>query len=252
MDRNKESKSARALKYEACFAYSEGALSITPGAWHIFAWNHFTKRTANCVGRLVKKGERILIVGIGRGDILPYVWLEQDIPKIGIDVNKKFLLDSKEYCDVIMASASHLPIRECTIHLIFFDLVLHHLKGQRNLEVSLNEANRVLVNWGQLIAIEPNSLNPSGFLMNMINIFHLYSLLFGGSNFEYAISPKEIKTLLSDFSSLEIRVLTFVHPRLPISIQRYILKKEKILSKKFGYFAWMLMITARKAKKGET
>ena len=177
-----------------------------------------------------------MIVGVGARGILTYGAVE-DVQKIGINVNKRFLLHFKEYGDTILASASHLPLKEGVIDLVLFELVLHHLKGQRSLEVSLREAQRVLVNGGRLIAIEPSSLNPSGFLMNVINVFHLYSRLFGGSNYEYALSPKEIKTQLSAFSGVKIKALTFLHPRLPVSLQRFILKYEGFLMKRLAYFA---------------
>lgn len=239
-------KEGKESKYEASFAYSKGALDITPKSWHNFAFNNLREKTINYMNRVVGERERILIFGVGAGDILPYVGWGQEILKIGIDINKRSLKHSKKYCDVVLASASHVPIRDNSIDLVFFDLVLHHLKGQRILGVSLKEAYRVLINEGRLIAIEPSSLNPSGFLMNVINMFHFYSKLFGGSNYEYALSPKAIKIQLSNFSSVEIKPLTFLHPRLPLSMQRFILKNGKALEKRLAYFAWMFLITAYK------
>lgn len=175
--------------------------------------------------------------------------LEQNVLKVGIDINKSFLLHSKEYCNVVLASASHLPLKDASIDLVFFDLVLHHLKGQQILGVSMKEVHKVLVDGGILIAIEPSSLNPSGFLMNAINMFHLYSRLFGGSSYEYALSPKEIRALLSDFYSVEIKALTFLHPRLPVYLQRFILKYERSLMKWLRIFAWIFLITAHNCRR---
>lgn len=241
---------SKALKYEARFAYSKGILNVTPRSWHNFAWRHLRNRMMNHVSYSVGEKERILIVGVGTGGIMSYVKLGQNVQKIGIDVNEVFLSHLKKSFDTVLASASHLPLREGVIDLVFFELVLHHLKGQQILEVSLREANRVLVNGGRTFAVEPSSLNPSGFLMNLINMFHLYSRLFGGSNYEYALSPKELKTLFCDFSGVKIEALTFLHPRFPISLQRFILKYERFLMNRLAYFAWMFLITAYKQMRG--
>jgi ubiquinone/menaquinone biosynthesis C-methylase UbiE len=232
--------------YEASFDYSKGAFYATPRSWKSFAWSHLGKRMADLVVSLVKERKRILYVGVGSGSSLSNVGQEYGIQKIGIDINKKFLRDSREDCDVILASALHLPLKECSIDLAFFELVLHHLKGQRCVEGSMKEAYRVLVNRGKLIAVEPNSMNPSGFLMNLVNTFHLYSAVSGGSNYEFALTPKEIRTVLSDFSCIEIIAFSYLHPRFPLSVQRSILRNEGFLNKRFAYFAWMLLIVACK------
>jgi SAM-dependent methyltransferase len=198
------------------------------------------------MNRLIDETDRVLIIGIGRGDILPYLGRGQKALKIGIDINKKFLQRSKSYCDIVLASAPYLPIKKDSIDLVFFDLVLHHLKGQRNLKASLKEAHRSLLVGGKLIAIEPNSLNLSGLLLNVINRFHLYSHLFGGSNYEYALSPKEINAVLSDFRSIKIEALTLLNPRFPLFIQRYIMKRETFLLRKLTWFAWLFLIIASK------
>ena len=90
-------------------------------------------------------------------------------------------------------------------------------------------------------------MNPSGFLLNAINKFHFYSRLFGGSNYEYALSPKDIRNAFSDFSEVTIKALTFLNPRLPVPVQRIILNHEKFLSRIVAQFAWIILITACKS-----
>lgn len=238
-----EGKEAR---YESSFKGSRGALDITPRSWFTFAWDNLRRRTVSYMNRIVTEIGPVLVVGVGTGDILPHIWQTREVLKIGIDVNKEVLEQSKEYCDPVLASASQLPVRRNSIHLVFFDLVLHHLKGQKTLGACTRETHRVLVRKGKIVAIEPNSLNFSGLLMNVINTFHMYSMLFGGSSYEYALSTKEIRNLLSDHFEPRIGALTLLHPRFPMFMQRFILKNERFLLRKFAYFAWMFLITAQK------
>ena len=240
MNESKESE------YEARFDYSKGVIGATPGSWKVSAWNQLNKRTTELVGRLAKGSKRVLIVGVGSGGSLSNYGQESVVQKLGIDINRKFLLNSRKKCEPILASALHLPLKEESIDLVFFELILHHLKGQKSLEGSLKEAYRVLGDKGKLVSVEPNSLNPSGFLMNVINSFHSYSTLLGGSNYEFSLTPKEIRTALSDFSTVEIMAFSYIHPRLPVPVQRSILRHQGFLMKRFAYFAWMLLIMAKK------
>jgi len=235
----------RETRYEALFDDSIRPVPL----WNSWAWNVTRQRTTNYIVHSIGERQRILIIGVGSGGSLrnARVPREHCVQKVGIDIKKKGLLESREYCDPILASASHLPLKGDSFDFVLFEQVLHHLKGQKNLEIALKEAHRTLVNGGKLVAIEPNSLNPSGFLMNIVNTFHLFWVLFGGSNYEFALSPREIRILLSDFCSIDIRALSFLHPRLPLSSQLWILKNERILMKRFSYFAWMLAITAIKS-----
>ena len=60
----------------------------------------------------VQRASRVLIIGVGDGGILPHLRLDDSVQKIGVDVNKNFLIQSKKYCDVVLASASSLPLRD--------------------------------------------------------------------------------------------------------------------------------------------
>jgi SAM-dependent methyltransferase len=242
-----ESKGA---KFERDFKGHKGALDVTPRSWYSMVYDDLRKRTVGYMNRVVSDKETVLIVGVGKGDILPYVWLEQRILKIGIDINEDVLKEAKEFCDTILASASHMPMKRDSTDVVFFDLVLHHLKGQKELRPSLKEAHRVLTDNGKMIAIEPNLLNFSGLLMSIINTFHMYAWLFGGSNYEYALSIKEIRSVLSGLFSSRIAALTLLHPRFPPFVQRFILKNERFLLRKLAFFAWMLLVTAHKVEKG--
>jgi ubiquinone/menaquinone biosynthesis C-methylase UbiE len=236
------------IEYEADFRYLEdqALFAVTPRNWHNFTWEHLRKRTISFLKILTKDARIMLLVGIGPGGASK-LWESDAIMRIGVDINKKWLSVSKEVCHPILASASHLPIKDNSIDVVFFELVLHHLKGQMTLEVPLKEACRAITHYGKILALEPNSLNPSGVLLNFINMFHLYALTFGGSNFEYALSPRELKSSLPAFSHLVTLAFTFLHPRFPLSVQRSILNHESFFMKKFPYFAWMFLFIIKKA-----
>jgi hypothetical protein len=54
-----------------------------------------------------------------------------------------------------------------------------------DLAVPFAERHRVLMPNGRMVAVEPNMMLPSEFLPNLLNVFHLYTSVFGGSNYEY-------------------------------------------------------------------
>jgi ubiquinone/menaquinone biosynthesis C-methylase UbiE len=234
-----------ATSYEANFSYSKGSLAVTPGSWQNFAWFQLRKELAKDVAKITKADNRILIVGVGDGGVLLQMKWKR-VEAIGIDINKKFLRQSKKFCTPIVASASHFPFKDGVVDTVFFELVLHHLKGQMPLELPIKEAYRTLTSKGKVVAIEPNALNPSGFLLNTINQFHLYAKLFGGSNYEFALTPKEIATSLSEFSSTNMEGLSFIHPRFPLTLQNWILKNNSFFKKYFTFFAWILIVIGYK------
>lgn len=239
----------KALKYEKEFSYSHGILNITPQSWYAFAWSFIRKQIVEYMEQLIenKTEQKILIVGVGVGDILPYVWKRKRVFKIGIDINKNFLLKSTRLCYSILASASDIPLRDDTIDVVFFDQVLHHIAGQGTLEKSIKDAHRVLIKNGKFVAMEPSSYNFSGFLLNLINTFHLYHTFFGGSNYEFALSPAKMRKMMLDlFRVVQIRGITFVHRRFPVSLQKFLLRIEKPFLEKIGDFAWYFRLVAIK------
>jgi len=233
-------------QYEAQFSYAKGSLAITPHSWHEHCWGclreEMLKDTSVLLG---DRKNRVLVVGLGDGGILPQLKLKNDIEAVGVDINREFLVKSKDYCDLVVASASHLPIKKDSFDMVFFELVLHHLKGQMNLSIPLGQAYDVLAPNGKVVAVEPNALHPSGFLMNLINVFHSYSRLFGGSDYEYSLTAKELKVALKDFT-VKIDALSFLQPRFPLSVQLWILRNNRFFMKWLSNFAWVFMVVGCK------
>jgi SAM-dependent methyltransferase len=229
--------------YEQEFHYSKGSLDVTPRKWFLLAWDHFRKRIALYMNLLAEKSRVMIIVGVGEAGFLPDV---NKVWTIGMDINRKALEKTDRRIDLIIGSASHLPLKDASVDVVYFELVLHHLKGQMDLAVPLTESHRVLMSNGRMVAIEPNMMHPSGFLLNLLNLFHLYASVFGGSNYEYSLTTKELTVPLSCFSGFEVKALSFYHPRFPLFLHNYIMKREAFLKKHFASFAWMVLVSAVK------
>ena len=229
--------------YEQEFHYSKGSLDVTPRDWFLLAWDHFRKEISLYMNQVTKNSRVIVIVGVGESGFVPDV---SSVQTIGININRKALANADKRLALIVCSASHLPLKDNSVDLVYFELVLHHLKGQMDLAVALTESHRVLMSNGRMVAIEPNMMHPSGFLLNLLNVFHLYASVFGGSNYEYSLTTKELTVPLSCFSGFEVKALSFYHPRFPLFLHNYIMKREDFLKKHFSSFAWMVLVAAVK------
>jgi SAM-dependent methyltransferase len=234
---------SKGVLYEQEFHYSKGSLDVTPRDWFWLAWGHFRREISRCMSEVVKKNCIMVIVGVGESGFVPR---EGSMWTIGIDINRTALAKTDRKIDLVIGSASHLPLKENSVDLVYFELVLHHLKGQMSLSVPFSESYKVLVPHGRMIAVEPNMLHPSGFLLNLLNVFHLYASVFGGSNYEYSLTAKELTVPLSRFSGFEVEALSFYHPRFPLFLQRYIMQRADFLKKHFSSFAWMILVRAVK------
>lgn len=218
----KDSKN-KALKYESEFEYGRGILR-TPRNWISYFWNRYYEKIQPYFNGEIAKCTRIVFIGIGGGDIVPFLNQEDKRKIIGLDVNFKSLISAKEHVAVIMADGSAMPFKCGSVDMVVCNQVLHHMLGQGNLEATIDECYRILKKDGRFVAIEPNSLHPSGALMNMANRFHKYNFLTGGSDYEFAISPFYMRRLLKKkaFSMIESFVVTFSHPRFPIFLQKMV------------------------------
>ncbi|OGW40603.1 MAG: hypothetical protein A2Y97_05110 [Nitrospirae bacterium RBG_13_39_12] len=220
------------LHYESKFEYSKGIIR-TPEKWKNYFWAAYYKKILSSLRSKITKYNRVVFIGIGYGDIVPSLQFEDRIKIIGIDVNFNSLLSAKEHTSVIMADGSCLPLKSNNVDLVVCNQVLHHIIGQGTLDATINECHRILKCGGEFIAVEPNSMHPSGALINIANRFHKYHFLTGGSDHEFAISPFHIFRVLRNngFSILKSSAVTFSHPRFPLFIQKIINVLDNKLSR---------------------
>ena len=219
----------RALRHEEAFSYGEGRIP-TPRRWTEYFWDRGREKTVAVLEPFLREADTLLFVGVGSGDILPFLDL-QEKTVYGTEVNQRFLEDASRYCIPMITDSTSIPLDDESLDLVICNMVLHHVIGQGNLDAVLIECARVLKKGGSLFAFEPNALHPSGMAMNLINRFHLYSKVGGGSDYEYALSPFMMRRLCRRIFGCDpsLRGLTFSNPRFPIALQKAICRLDKPL-----------------------
>lgn len=220
----------KATDYEKKFNYGKGLIP-TPSIWISHFWDAHRNKVVDYLQPFVTMADSILFIGVGTGDVIP---LLQTRGKriVGIDLNRDFLSFASHYCETIEGDGSSLPFEDNSFDLIICNMVLHHIIGQGNLGKTFAESSRVLRNGGVFAAFEPNVFHPSGFAMTMLNKFHLYHLVGGGSDYEYALSPFTLaKMCRQHFMQVRVKAFTFSHPRLPVSAQNILFRLDKHLSR---------------------
>lgn len=214
-----------AKDYEGRFEYGKGILNLTPQGWISHFWTTHRQKVASTLEAMIGTNSIVLFTGVGKGDVIPLLSCKNAI-FVGIDLNKMWIAQARKYCNCIVADGSRIPLKNESIDLVICNMALHHIVDQNGLESVIKESFRCLKKDGVFLSFEPNSFHPSGMLLNLINRFRLYHSLFGGSNYESAISPLLLlKILKKIFPKAEMGNFTLSHPRLPIFIQKLIFNK---------------------------
>lgn len=229
-----------ATEFEKNFEYGKGIIP-TPGKWISNFWDYHRNKTAELIRPFLSEAQSILFIGVGSGDVLPIIEMTGKMV-VGIDLNKRFLCQSRDCCHPIEGDGSFLPLKDRTFDLVICNMVLHHIVGQGGLEKTLSECGRVLKKNGKLMAFEPNLLHPSGLAMTALNTLHLYHKVAGGSDYEYALSPFRLaKMCRLYFKETTIQAITFSHPRFPLFVQNLFRCADRYLSRAYPFsFSFML------------
>jgi ubiquinone/menaquinone biosynthesis C-methylase UbiE len=227
------------VRYESEFKYGPGILN-TPRQRISYFWDYYYKTLAPFLSNKIKGAERVIIVGIGSGDIVPFLDESEKRKIIGIDVNPESLQLAAQHVSVIESDASNMPFENGSADLVICNQVLHHIIGQGSLDATIRECYRILRKEGEFIAIEPNALHPSGIVLNIANRFHMYNYLTGGSDYEFSISPFYMRNIMkkNKFIKLKCSAVTYSHPRFPVALQKIINLCDKKLSR--FYFAGLI------------
>jgi len=224
---------------------------LTPWAWIQYSYDHTNGRRKKIIESRTRmiSDPRIISVGAGEGGLLKYLWNEPGTVKVGVDVNFELaVLGDKSFLPV-QGDAFRLPLKDASFDIAYYDLVLHHLVGQRSLEPAIAEAARVLKAGGMFIAFEPSSYFPSGVALNLANRLRLMNWLAGASNYEFAISPVAMECLLRrHFERVDLEGITYCWRRFPIPLQTFLRRFEHYtLRRRFaGRFAWTILYVAEK------
>lgn len=234
-------KNELAKDYEGRFEYGKGILNLTPQSWISHFWSTHRQKVAKTLDAMIQTNSIVLFIGVGKGDVIPLLSSKNAI-FVGIDLNKVWIAEARKYCNCIIADGSRIPLKNESIDLVIYDMVLHHIVGQNGLESVIKESFRCLKKDGVFLSFEPNSFHPSGILLNLINRFRLYHSLFGGSNYEFAISPLLLSKILRKiFPKAEMGNFTLSHPRFPIFIQKLIFDKLDSFFRSTPMFSFSLI-----------
>ncbi len=233
-----------ARDFEKSFRHGKGIMP-TPRRWIEHFWNHHRAKVMDLLRRHSEGAGSMIFVGIGMGDVLPDLCVEKK-KVVGIDLNRTHLLHAAAHCNPLVADGAALPVKDGSMDLVVCNMVLHHIVGQGRLERALAECFRVLKKGGRLLIVEPNLFHPSGLALTALNLFHLYHIVGGGSNYEYALSPFRLMRICKkSFTSVEAGAVTFSHPRFPIALQELLKRREDMLAR-FYYLGFSFWLTAVK------
>jgi SAM-dependent methyltransferase len=216
-------------EFEKDFQYGKGLIP-TPSDWIAHFWNIHRAKVIESMKGHIKEADSILFVGVGHGDALPPDGLEGKMV-VGIDLNRNFLMNSVPRCSALEADGTMLPLKDGCMDLVVCNMVLHHIIGQGGLDAAVDEYFRVLSPGGKLLAFEPNFFHPSGLILTLLNKFHFYHAVGGGSNYEYALSPFRLSRISRrQFKDVNISMITLSHPRFPVFIQNLFFRIDRYIS----------------------
>ncbi len=218
-------KIAKAKKFEQELVHGKGLIP-TPSSWIDYFWEAHRNKVVASLSEPFQQASTVLFIGVGTGDVIPRL---RPVGKriIGIDLNKTCLAQAAQYCEAVEGDGSTLPLDDESCDLVVCNMVLHHIVEQGGLEKTLSEAARVLRPGGRFMAYEPNIYHPSGMALTLLNTFHLYHAVGGGSNYERALSPFSlVRACRPYFQKVRVRTLTFGHPRFPLFMQNTLFRLD--------------------------
>ena len=199
-----------------------------------------------------KNNSLILEVGCGSGEDAIYI---KEVSKniVGVDIAhlplKRFACKGFQG---VLADVKKLPFHSNSFDYVISSGLLHHLIGQGNLKVYLEEFVRVIKEGGYVIALEPNVFNPSGILMNVFNT--IKPGITGLVPHERALSPLYLKKifLTNGLHNVKCISASYVWNRFPLFVSKFIAKHEEIIryKKPFSLFGWFEIIYGQKMKIG--
>lgn len=235
-----EMSNLKSKEFEKEFRHGKGIIP-TPRDWIEHFWYTHRAKVTESMNGYIKEAKSILFVGVGHGGALPPDGLGGK-RVVGIDLNMNALNSATPLCNALVADGTMLPFKDGSMDLVVCNMVLHHIIGQGGLDAAIEECSRVLSPGGRLLAFEPNLFHPSGLILTLLNQFHLYHAVGGGSNYEYALSPFRLGRIgRRNFKKVDISLITLGHPRFPVFIQNLIFRIDRFFTRLYPLgFSFML------------
>jgi ubiquinone/menaquinone biosynthesis C-methylase UbiE len=147
--------------------------------------------------------------------------INRDAAKIGKLSLKKSL---KSKIDFVVASATNLPFKDCSLDLVTCFSVLDHLPTKDDVRLSIHEFSRVIKDFGFVAITVPNRL----FLIGNLSM-RLKRLLETDALFERRFTPKEMREIIIQSGLTPIAFGSKYPTRIGATFMKYNL--PKIVSK---------------------
>jgi len=122
----------------------------------------------NMVVDNVKAESFALDLGCGDGKHGPFANREfQGKMRVGLDNDKKLLIENKELKYPVLGDAHYLPFIDSTFDIVFMREVIEHVQ---NPEIIFSEISRTMQSGGYLIMKTPNKRNPISYLSSIVSV----------------------------------------------------------------------------------
>ena len=197
------------------------------------------------------KNSEILDYGCGVGPVIERV-MEFNPKKItGIDISEVSILKAKEKfpsseskVELFVDNCESTTFSDNKFDIVYGQGILHHLQFSK----SINEISRILKPDGTLLFIEPLGTNP------LINFYRLLTPK-SRSKDEHPLVFEDFKIIKSSFKNVNIKYYGFLtlvffpfYSSSNSKIFKLLVKLDQLLFKIqiFKYFAWSVLITAKK------
>jgi SAM-dependent methyltransferase len=143
--------------------------------------------------------------------------------------------------------AGRLQLAPASFDVVLYRLVMHHIVFQGSLAPVFEEAARLLVPGGALVAIEPGLWHPVGAALALANRLGLGEATHGTPD-DVPLSPAALAGLARDAGLVpEIHAVTYTWRRLPIVAQRALAPVDRLGSRpRAARLGHTLMLIARR------
>lgn len=188
--------------------------------------------------KINEKKQNILEIGCGTGEISYFISQKTHANILGTDICSPFIENAKkEYSssnlkfavlDFINTKSINEVVGNTKFDYVVGNGILHHLFNK--LDESLTSINKLLINDGKLIFLEPNIFNPYCFLIFKFSFFRkLVKLEPDEMPFTKKYITKKLKA--SGYNNIKIEYRDFLIPGTPSSLIKPVITVGKIIEK---------------------